>query len=431
MSEGYASSSDDCSKDSKDMSKRAGLKVMLLGYVRPTPAPRTGGGADLDKKEINDAVSKVLQGYDWNLVPMTTKVSSEKRSTHVKRPMNAFMVWAQAARRKLADQYPQLHNAELSKTLGRLWRDLGENEKKPFMVEAERLRVIHKRDYPDYKYQPRRRKHLKGSVKNENQNSQEQTTAINYSRATKRETSMSPCAPGISPRSSHGPPTPPTTPQATGDYIPRYASFVSNKVYGMTNDLQGPGVCSSSESQPLHPQHQNQQQSIDFRQTDLGLMHVISTDGPPPEASEMDRYLISSKAASVGPANSQTAYSRCRGSEEENERVSYHEMMTKCEQGRGFEVPPAPQPTYHHSHLNFCDFYQSSWSAQSSMQHPALPPYQQLQRGQTYYDASPPVYQQQVQQVDSEDPDSDHSAYQHLQRDSGYQDSNHSGNWSN
>lgn len=63
----------------------------------------------------------LFKGYDWTLLPVTSR-SGGRRSAHVKRPMNAFMVWAQAARRKLADQYPQLHNAELSKTLGKLWR---------------------------------------------------------------------------------------------------------------------------------------------------------------------------------------------------------------------------------------------------------------------------------------------------------------------
>ncbi|KAK3101003.1 hypothetical protein FSP39_000140 [Pinctada imbricata] len=106
--------------------------------------------------ESKQVVPTVMPGT--NMEYKTPGASFVNRQGKVKRPMNAFMLWARTYRSKIAQQMTNSSNSEISIRLGQIWSSLPVGEKQPFYLEAERIKNRHRQCFPDWVYQPRKTK---------------------------------------------------------------------------------------------------------------------------------------------------------------------------------------------------------------------------------------------------------------------------------
>ncbi|XP_059911749.1 transcription factor SOX-30-like [Gadus macrocephalus] len=117
----------------------------------PQHSPKPTAGLDVTLPPSDEENVKVL-------VLTESPYSKGFKKGNIKRPMNAFMVWARINRPALSRVSPQATNADISIQLGNEWSRMSEEQKNPYFQEAQRLKNVHQQQFPGWIYQPQKKK---------------------------------------------------------------------------------------------------------------------------------------------------------------------------------------------------------------------------------------------------------------------------------
>ncbi|KAM3726056.1 Protein capicua [Dirofilaria immitis] len=84
---------------------------------------------------------------------------------HIRRPMNAFMIFSKRHRPLVHEKYPNRDNRTVSKILGEWWYALGPEEKQKYHDLATQVKEAHFRAHPDWKWCSRERKKTTNTIR--------------------------------------------------------------------------------------------------------------------------------------------------------------------------------------------------------------------------------------------------------------------------
>jgi hypothetical protein len=139
-----------------------------------------------EEEKTSLTIKELIQKYD------TIKKDNDKKRKRIPRPMNSFILYRRDKNTEFINKGIKMDNSELSKTLGKMWREEPEEIREYYQKLSREASKQHKRMYPNYRYKPRKHREIRRrSKKNEEESvkekkkNQEKEEMVTYDELTK------------------------------------------------------------------------------------------------------------------------------------------------------------------------------------------------------------------------------------------------------